>query len=122
QEALAGYEASDEDVIKSQTGFAMYDSQNGWVGNLTYMEPGKGYMLYRKAATDATLYYGSLGGSLGTEANRGIQQNRYKPRDVFAINGLEAAVPGNFKYAENMTSVAEVDGVQQLLPGDVIQA
>src|SRR3546814_19062153 len=52
QEALAGYEASDEDVIKSQTGFAMYDSQTGWVGNLSYLEPGKGYMLFRKAGSD----------------------------------------------------------------------
>src|SRR3546814_10300493 len=68
QEALAGYEASDEDVIKSQTGFAMYDSQTGWVGNLSYLEPGKGYMLFRKAGSDVSFFYPVQGGTLSESA------------------------------------------------------
>src|SRR3546814_16746292 len=67
QEALAGYEASDEDVIKSQTGFAMYDSQTGWVGNLSYLEPGKGYMLFRKAGRDVSFFSPEIGIASGRE-------------------------------------------------------
>ena len=64
KEALAGYKAADGDVIKSQTGFAMYSAQNGWIGSLNYLEPGKGYMLYRKRATDTAFYYPLIIGSL----------------------------------------------------------
>src|SRR5205085_10986298 len=63
KDALAGYKAMDEDVIKSQTGFAMYSSQNGWIGSLNYLEPGKGYMLYRKRTTDTSFYYPAINGS-----------------------------------------------------------
>src|SRR3546814_17725669 len=42
----------------------MYDSQNGWMGSLTHLQPGQGYMLYRKAAGNESLQYPTLGGSL----------------------------------------------------------
>ncbi|WP_455584326.1 LamG-like jellyroll fold domain-containing protein [Bacteroides sp.] len=57
KEALGGYEACAGDVIKSQTAFAMYSNTMGWIGNLSYMEPGKGYMLQRNSATDGLLQY-----------------------------------------------------------------
>src|SRR3546814_19177109 len=76
QEALAGYEASDEDVIKSHTGVAMYASQTGWVGNLSYLEPGKGSMLFRKARSDASFVDLVQGGMLSwfafVEASDGL--------------------------------------------------
>lgn len=37
------------DIIKSQDEFAVYDSENGWQGNLHYMKPGQGYMLKHNA-------------------------------------------------------------------------
>ncbi|HEU4607371.1 MAG TPA: hypothetical protein VFS31_04625, partial [Chitinophagaceae bacterium] len=64
KEALAGYQPSEEDVIKSQTGFAMYNAANGWVGSLTHLEPGKGYMLFRKRTTDTTFRYPVITGSV----------------------------------------------------------
>lgn len=42
-EAMAGFEPQLNDVIKGQYQFAMFDGYS-WVGSLTYMEPGKGYM------------------------------------------------------------------------------
>ena len=51
--ALADYldEAEDGDVVKSKTSFAMFSKgANGsreWKGNLKYLRPGEGYMLYR---------------------------------------------------------------------------
>ena len=44
--ALAGIDAKDGDQIKSQDGFCIYNEDNGWIGTLNYMQPGKGYMYY----------------------------------------------------------------------------
>jgi len=63
KEALAGYDAVKGDVIKSQTGFAMYQDNLGWIGSLTYLESGLGYMLQRKGSTDAKLQYPTVASS-----------------------------------------------------------
>lgn len=47
-EALAYFEATDGDVIKSQNLFAIYDPIIGWNGTLKYLEAGKGYMIKSK--------------------------------------------------------------------------
>lgn len=50
-EALADFysKASDGDIIKSQDEFATFSSNGGgWHGNLEYMKPGEGYMLYHQ--------------------------------------------------------------------------
>ncbi|QEC52643.1 concanavalin A-like lectin/glucanase superfamily protein [Anseongella ginsenosidimutans] len=125
QEALAGYEASDEDVIKSQTGFAMYNSQTGWVGNLTFLEPGKGYMLYRKAANDVTFHYPAQGGILNQAGGgRTVETVPLRSSGSTALPGglragaiqaaqrlnpLQAPVENNFYFAENMTVIAVLD-------------
>jgi len=41
------------DVVKSQSAFAMYDNKKGWLGSLTFMQPGAGYM-YRSLTTSPT--------------------------------------------------------------------
>jgi hypothetical protein len=43
-EALATYEATEGDVVKGQKSFAVYDPSEGWVGSLSTLEPGKGYL------------------------------------------------------------------------------
>lgn len=53
--ALANYNATDGDLIKSQQGFAVYQSNLGWIGSLTTMEPTEGYLL--KAANSANFVY-----------------------------------------------------------------
>lgn len=117
KEALADYQATDEDVIKSQTGFAMYDPQNGWVGNLTYLEPGKGYMLYRKDRSDTKFVYPSISGGLDIHRVAGI------PDDVPYLNEAQAPVQSNFSFADNMTMVAAASAKDFVLyPGDKIRA
>ena len=44
-DALAGWDVQPDDIIKSQRGAAYYDDFE-WVGSLSAMEPGKGYMIY----------------------------------------------------------------------------
>ena len=51
-EALSDYytKASEGDIIKSQDEFAYFSKTTGWKGNLNYMKPGKGYMLYHSVS------------------------------------------------------------------------
>ncbi|MCG8475637.1 MAG: laminin G, partial [Cytophagales bacterium] len=44
-EALAYLNASDNDVLKSRRGFAIYDSRLGWVGSITHLLKDQAYML-----------------------------------------------------------------------------
>ncbi len=55
------YEAKDGDVVKSKTEFAMfYEGVDGtfeWKGNLKYMKPGEGYMIYRQREGETSFIY-----------------------------------------------------------------
>jgi hypothetical protein len=44
EEAFAGANPQNGDLVKSQTAFSVYDNKVGWVGTLEYMRPGQGYM------------------------------------------------------------------------------
>ncbi|AZQ64177.1 T9SS type A sorting domain-containing protein [Flammeovirga pectinis] len=44
-DALAYYEASNGDIIKGQNHFAVYNDLVGWVGTLSFLKKGEGYML-----------------------------------------------------------------------------
>lgn len=98
KEALAGYDAQEGDVVKTQNGFAMYTGNVGWIGSLSYMESGKGYMLQRNAKTNATLQYPS------TATTRNVATRTEAPQ---AVEGYV-----NNNYAGNMTVVAKLTGVE----------
>jgi len=69
EEALSSFNASVDDVIKSQNEFAIYDALNGWTGTLSYLEKGKGYML-KSATTQDFKYPNYLSGRKGTVSGR----------------------------------------------------
>lgn len=108
KEALAGYDAVEGDIIKSQSGFAMYSGNLGWIGNLTYMESGKGYMLQRNASTQATLQYPKTS-AVGSRAA--------------ATRAMASENSGfvNADYANTMTIVAKPIGVE-VSDGDCLLA
>jgi len=54
-DALSSLSPQDDDIIKSQHEFAVYSSVLGWVGSLTYMQPGEGYVMY--SSNSGTLNY-----------------------------------------------------------------
>ena len=96
-EALAGYDARDQDVIKSQNGFAMYSKNIGWVGSLAYLEPNKGYMIFRKDVNDVQFKYPDNNGSMnskGTLAESGfaefVSKNYNSNMNMLAISDIEA--------------------------------
>ena len=53
--ALANFNATGGDLIKSQQAFAVYLSTLGWIGSLTTLEPTEGYLL--KSAGSANFVY-----------------------------------------------------------------
>ncbi|MEO8962542.1 MAG: LamG-like jellyroll fold domain-containing protein [Ginsengibacter sp.] len=112
KQALAGYNPTDGDVIKSQTGFAMYNTQNGWIGSLTYLQPGKGYMFYRKGLTDTSFYYPAHIDPLN--GLRAVNDNSTK--------NIQTSVPGNFSYANNLTMIAVIEDQYKPLAGDIVFA
>lgn len=105
KEALAGYDAKEGDIVKSQTQMAMYSGNLGWIGSLTYMENGKGYMLQRQSQDDAQLQYPSK-----TSVGRKAKAAMAAAKNADGINAY-------FPYSANMTAVVEVEGVE-LQQGD----
>ncbi len=110
-EALAGYEANVGDVIKSQSGFAMYQNNLGWIGSLTYMQPGRGYMLQRMGTKPATLQYPSS----VTQTNRAAIATRAAETD-----NMEELGYANTNYSQTMSMVATAEGIE-VFEGDKLK-
>ena len=104
--ALADYfdEAEDGDIVKSQTAFAIFSSDGAgsgdWKGDLKYMKPGEGYMLYRKNSGEAKFVYPFY------DANE----------TFFEESGSTATA-----YSSNMTLTAIAEGIE-LQEGDKVIA
>ena len=114
KEALAGYEASEGDIVKSQTSMAMYDANVGWIGSLGYMESSKGYMLQRQAKTDVELQYPS---------KSAIGRNTLSLSRTRAANEAARTQVAEYghRYATNMTAVIRIEGIEAL-EGDRLAA
>lgn len=55
QEAFAGADVREGEMVKGQEGFAVYYSELGWIGTLEVLQPGNGYLF--KATKERTFYY-----------------------------------------------------------------
>jgi hypothetical protein len=95
-DAFAFYDVAQDDIIKSQYQFAMYDQSLGWIGNLTYLVPGLGYM-YKTTNNESIFTYPNN----GYKAN--IVGNGYEPAKETPWNLMEK------NYQNNMSLVAVLD-------------
>ena len=108
--ALADYhdKAEEGDVIKSHTEFAVFQKSHGvgqWKGDLKYMKPGEGYMLYRKKSGKASFWYPF-----------------FEPGSTFLDEAAKAPAAPPASMLKNTMSVSAVaDGVE-LEPGDRLLA
>lgn len=57
EEAFAGLELSDGDLIKSQRFFSSFNTQEGWTGTLTTLQPGQGYIFLNNSNNIKILFY-----------------------------------------------------------------
>ena len=97
-EALARLDAQPGDLIKSQSEFAIYDGSNGWVGTLTYLNSGEGYML--RASQAQTFSYPSY---FSSKTSTSLPEKQKESRYV---------LPG---YAKNMNAVVALpEGYDQV--------
>lgn len=55
-EALAGADPQEEDVVKAQSGFALYTGQE-WIGSLKALVPGEGYYYFSNASAPKTFTF-----------------------------------------------------------------
>jgi hypothetical protein len=95
-EALAYFDATDGDVIKSQNLFAIYDPLIGWNGTLNYLEAGKGYMV--KSTKAQTFKYPSY---LASTSKIKTAKKSDNANDV-----SQEPIRAEFKqYADNMNAV-----------------
>ena len=107
-EALAYFDASDGDVIKSQNLFAIYDPKVGWYGTLKYLEAGKGYMIKStKAQTFRYPIY--LAKPMGIDKPKGIESVGVGGIPSATAVENQALMQEEFKqYAQNMSAVVSL--------------
>ena len=96
-EAFAGMQPEDGDIVKAQSCFAVYDGYE-WSGTLSLLEPGHGYMLYSVTTAGRTFAYPSAGQTYKTAKARA---RRLSPAGYFE--------PADYhKYPDNMSLIARV--------------
>ena len=91
-DALANFNANDNDQIKSQDQFASYSAENGvWYGVLKEMQPGKGYTILSNGSSSTSFYYGN--------ASKDVVTTNI-PKTIWTANPSA--------YAQNMTLIGAV--------------
>lgn len=101
-EAFANYKPKVGDVIKSQFQFSMYDEALGWVGSLTYMAPGQGYMF------NTTNVAGTLSFPISGLSKAALTEAVYVP-----IEGTPWTL-AETKHQFNMSVVAKLENASVL--------
>ncbi|MFN6945811.1 MAG: LamG-like jellyroll fold domain-containing protein, partial [Cytophagaceae bacterium] len=109
--AMSNYSAVTGDILKSQHQFAYYDNMTGWVGSLTTMRPGSGYML--KSTGNSSFYY-PLSVYYGNPATSRISE------DYTNINEFYDYRPE--LYERNMSVIANSNLCTQLKTDEVALA
>ena len=100
-EALAGLNATEGDLIKGQNSFATYTPINGWIGTLEYLQPGKGYLFQSAKAT--TFNYPAV-----TTGRHYAPAMFRSDRTDYHWSFDESSYPSNM----TMTAVLYIDGIE----------
>lgn len=106
-EALASYGPADGDIVKSQRAFSIFYNGIGWIGTLSTLTPGNGYMLQTTSAS--TLIYPKK----GSLKSFSIQNEPIAPK-ILGFTGGDAQ--------SNVTILAQVADNSIDLKGKVLAA
>ncbi len=112
--ALADLSPSDDDVIKSQSGFAQYLQVNnnvkGWFGNLQVMEPGRGYKLKLRNATNSGNAF-RYPVPVAAASIPSLAAGHVQPIKQTVGSGPEWTVDSHaYQYNMTLTAAVELDG------------
>ncbi|TAK61671.1 MAG: T9SS type A sorting domain-containing protein, partial [Bacteroidetes bacterium] len=99
--ALSNLNPLNGDLIKSQSAYAIYVANLGWVGSLTFLSPRGGYLL--KSAAADTLLYPPAPFALKASPKEESQQ---MSSDPIAFNGWSVN-PAQYQYSMAMTGVVK---------------
>lgn len=112
-DALANYKASDGDLIKSQSEFAIYSPTVGWKGSLSYLKVGEGYMVKTNTAQSFSYpeYLNRLNAK--TTASKGLFKDDIK---ISNLKDEKIARPNDFaKFPSTMSAIVKIpQGYQDL--------
>lgn len=103
-EAFSGFTPAANDVVKSQTAFAYYDPLLGWIGSLTYLQSGVGYLY--KSNADVTFMYPE-------------RSSVFKSELTNLVTNIDAWKINRNSYAANMSVVATAKG-EGLNPANLV--
>ncbi|RIJ34060.1 LamG-like jellyroll fold domain-containing protein [Pontibacter oryzae] len=116
KDALASATLNSGDMIKGQTGFAIYDDYMGWIGSLSYLRSGEGYRVKSSKTADVSFTYPKA------SVNSGARVAKSENDKAFAATNLlfsELVSPHNYQFSMNMVAEIASDKVQE---GTVISA
>ena len=102
-EALADYyqKAGTGDMIKSHHSFATFSADKRWVGDLTALQPGEGYLFRRMAPATVEIAFHKQTASAAPKRSTDRYADRAQNTDLFS----------NPKAATNMTMIAILEGL-----------
>jgi hypothetical protein len=101
-EAFAGLNPNDGDLVKSQSAFSVYyEGTGGWLGTLNYLTPGNGYLYNSQRTTLQTFFYPNV--SVLANSPKSLISNAY-----FAAMDAQLDIDRG-KYRNNLTLIARLD-------------
>jgi hypothetical protein len=98
------------DIIKGQRSFAVYEEGLGWGGNLTFLEPTKGYLLRTQDFGILTYPESS---QMGEDAAKKLEKARDQQLLLEAQVGVDPT-----QYFENMSIVGRLEACNGSIPGN----
>ena len=102
--ALLGLNAEVNDLIKGQSGYAIYTGPTtGWLGSLTFLQPGQGYMYYSNSVSDTPKKFTYPVKYVGQKNVRALSKNNTNlyysfDKSLYQMNmsvNIEATMDGN---------------------------
>ena len=111
--ALAGSKVDEGDVLMGQSGFATYSATDGWVGTLSSLAAGHGYMY--KTSSTKSLHFTRSANNVRLKKPRRVEEkpmncaSRYDYPEVMAVIGV-LTCNGDVVPAEQFRIEAYVDG------------
>ncbi|KGE88648.1 MAG: LamG-like jellyroll fold domain-containing protein [Phaeodactylibacter xiamenensis] len=111
-EALASLSPLNGDLIKGQTGFALYDAGAGWLGSLDFMSFPRGYLLYLSNPGTLTYPANFTGGSTAQYRGPAIAERSGALGHYWEVD------PFAFEYTMNLVAVVASEEVDNCLSAD----
>lgn len=112
--ALANFTPHNGDYIKSQTGFSQYYEGIGWLGALSTLSPGNGYMYQNTSGSAKTLVYATPSKSDVLGKNITPKGNHWEPDMYQYANNMSIvaalSVNGELQNTENIEVAAFCNG------------